>query len=36
MSGNELIEIRQVHEPADFGPEIEAKEKELLGKLKKK
>jgi hypothetical protein len=36
MSENEIIEIRQVHEPADFGPEIEAKEKELFGKLKNK
>jgi hypothetical protein len=35
MPENEIIEIRQVHEPADFGPEIERKEKELLGKLKK-
>ncbi|HYM17495.1 MAG TPA: YciI family protein [Micropepsaceae bacterium] len=35
MSDNEIIEIRQVHEPADFGPEIEKKEKELFGKLKK-
>ena len=36
MPESEIIEIRQVHEPADFGPEIEAKEKELLSKLKKK
>jgi len=35
MSNDEVIEIRQVHEPADFGPEVEKKETELFSKLKK-
>src|SRR6516162_5223764 len=35
MSNDEVIEIRQLHEPADFGPEVEKKEKELFSKLKK-
>ena len=34
-SENEVIEIRQVHEAADFGPEVAAKETELFSKLKK-
>ena len=34
-SDNEVVEIRQVFEAAEFGPEVEAREKDLLGKLKK-
>ncbi len=34
-SENETIEIRQVHEAADFGPEVERQGSELLGKTKK-
>ena len=33
-SENEIIEIRQVHEAADFGPEVERQESALFDKLK--
>jgi len=32
-SDNEVVEIRQVFEASDFGPEVEKREKELLGKI---
>ena len=35
-SDNEVVEIRQVFEASDFGPEIERQEMELLSKLKQK
>jgi len=34
-SDNEVVEIRQVFEASDFGPEVERQEKELLGKINK-
>ena len=30
---NDVIEIRQVHEPEDFGPEVARQERKLAGKL---
>ena len=30
---NDVIEIRQVHEPKDFGPEVAHQERELAEKL---
>ena len=33
-SDNEVVEIRQVFEASDFGPEVERQEKELFSKLK--
>ena len=35
-SDNEVVEIRQVFEAADFGPEVERQGKELLDKIKQK
>ena len=35
-SDNEVVEIRQVFEASDFGPEVEKREKELLGKIQPK
>jgi hypothetical protein len=30
---NDVIEIRQVHEPEDFGPEVARQERELAGRI---
>jgi hypothetical protein len=33
---NDVIEVRQVHEPEDFGPEVAHAERELMEKIDKK
>jgi len=35
MAANEIIEIRQVFEPADFGPEVAKQENAILDKIAK-